>query len=89
MSRVAVRPKILRWARERVGKDLEELQARFPRILEWETEEVRPTLKQLEKYAKATHTPFGYFFLEEPPEEKLPIPPLSDSDDCRASTTEP
>ena len=74
MSRVAVRPKILRWARERVGKDLEELQARFPRILEWETEEVRPTLKQLEKYAKATHTPFGYFFLEEPPEEKLPIP---------------
>ena len=74
MSRVAVRPKILKWARERVGKDLEELQVRFPRILEWETEEVRPTLKQLEKYAKATHTPFGYFFLEEPPEEKLPIP---------------
>ena len=29
MSRVAVRPTILRWARERVGKDLEELQARF------------------------------------------------------------
>jgi Zn-dependent peptidase ImmA (M78 family) len=74
MSRVAVSPEILRWARDRAGKDVEELQAKFPRILEWETEEVRPTLKQLEKYAKATYTPFGYFFLQAPPEEKLPIP---------------
>lgn len=74
MSRVAVSPQILRWARDRAGKDVEELRAKFPRILEWETAEVRPTLKQLEAYAKATRTPFGYFFLEEPPEEKLPIP---------------
>lgn len=74
MSRVAVRPQILRWARDRAGKDIEDLRAKFPRISEWETEEVRPTLKQLEAYARATHAPFGYFFLEEPPDEKLPIP---------------
>ncbi|MEP0848661.1 MAG: ImmA/IrrE family metallo-endopeptidase [Phycisphaerae bacterium] len=74
MTRVAVSPRILQWARTRVGKDLEQLRAKFPRIAQWETEEVRPTLKQLEAYARATRTPFGYFFLEEPPAEELPIP---------------
>jgi Zn-dependent peptidase ImmA (M78 family) len=33
-----------------------------------------PTLRQLENLAKATLTPFGYFFLSEPPVDRLPIP---------------
>ncbi|MDE0103313.1 MAG: ImmA/IrrE family metallo-endopeptidase [Bryobacterales bacterium] len=36
--------------------------------------ERQPTLKHLEKLAKATHTPFGYLFLPSPPEEHLPVP---------------
>ena len=43
---------------------------------EWERGEALPTFKQLEDFAKATHVPFGYFFLPEPPEESIPIPDL-------------
>lgn len=43
-------------------------------MAEWESGKKKPTLKQLEAYAKATRTPFGYFFLPTPPEEALPIP---------------
>jgi Zn-dependent peptidase ImmA (M78 family) len=41
---------------------------------EWEAGTKQPTLKQLEKFAQATHTPIGYLFLPEPPEESLPVP---------------
>jgi Zn-dependent peptidase ImmA (M78 family) len=88
MSRVAVKPDLLRWARERAGKDVEELRSKFPKIDEWETEETSPTVKQLEKYAKATYTPFGYFFLAEPPEEELPVPSFRTGGN-RAATRRP
>lgn len=72
--RVDIRPKLLRWARERARLDRDALHHRFPRIADWESGEAHPTLKQLEQFAKATHTPVGYLFLAEPPEEQVPIP---------------
>lgn len=75
MTRVAVRPELLRWARERAGiHEVSELRGRFPKIDEWEAGELRPTLKQLEAFAQALHVPIGYLFLPNPPEEPLPIP---------------
>jgi Zn-dependent peptidase ImmA (M78 family) len=50
------------------------LRNKFPQLNAWEAEEVRPTLKQLERYARETRTPFGYLLLPEPPNERLPIP---------------
>ncbi len=74
MSRVAVNEGVLRWAVHRSGLRLEELQNKFPKIRQWATGDSHPTLRQLESLAKATLTPLGFFFLDEPPEEGLPIP---------------
>lgn len=65
---------MLRWARERSRLSYDALTQRFPRLNDWESGEAAPTFKQLEAYAKATYAPFGYFFLQAPPEEPLPIP---------------
>jgi Zn-dependent peptidase ImmA (M78 family)/transcriptional regulator with XRE-family HTH domain len=74
MTRVEVKPKLLRWARERAGFDLGALARRFPQLADWERGAAHPTLKQLERFAKATSTPIGYFFLQDPPIERVPIP---------------
>ncbi|MCL5077268.1 MAG: ImmA/IrrE family metallo-endopeptidase [Actinobacteria bacterium] len=72
--RVPIKSEILSWARERSRLSPEYLLAQFPKIDTWERGESHPTLKQLEKFANATHTPIGYLFLTEPPVETLPIP---------------
>jgi Zn-dependent peptidase ImmA (M78 family)/transcriptional regulator with XRE-family HTH domain len=72
--RVDVSTELITWARERSGVDSDDLARRFPKLDEWEAGALSPTLKQLENYANATHTPVGFFFLPEPPEEQLPLP---------------
>ncbi len=74
MSRVEVKRDVLEWALERSGRGVADLRNRFPKLQEWLTGKKQPTLKQLEAFAKLTMTPFGYLFLEEPPEIALPIP---------------
>lgn len=74
MTRVSVKRVLIEWACERAGLNVAALADRFPDLPEWLSEKTRPTLKQLEDFAKATHAPFGYFFLSEPPLENVPIP---------------
>jgi Zn-dependent peptidase ImmA (M78 family)/transcriptional regulator with XRE-family HTH domain len=74
MNRVEVRSELLSWARERAGLSVDALARRFPKLGAWERGEAQPTLKQLESYASATHTPIGFLFLDEPPVEEVPIP---------------
>lgn len=71
--RVEVRPDVLAWARARSGIDSGVWDERFPRYGAWLAGEA-PTLKQLEEFARKTHTPVGFLFLEEPPVEPVPIP---------------
>ncbi len=74
MVRVQVAPDIILWAIERSGRERDDLLRRFPKLNEWLDRKAQPTIRQLEDLAAATYVPFGYFFLQEPPEERLPIP---------------
>lgn len=74
--RVPIPKKHLLWAIERSGLEPEALTARFPQLDAWMDGTTSPTLKQLEAFARATHSPVGFFFLPEPPIDVLPIPDL-------------
>ena len=72
--RIEVKPELLRWACQRSGKPVDAIMERFPQFNAWISQEEKPTLKQAEAFAKATYTPIGFLFLNEPPVETIPIP---------------
>ncbi|MCG8551783.1 MAG: ImmA/IrrE family metallo-endopeptidase [Desulfobacterales bacterium] len=76
--RADVKSDLIIWACERVGESVDSLAQKQPlrKLHTWITGETKPTLKQLEYFAKVTHTPFGYFFLPQPPKESVPITDL-------------
>jgi Zn-dependent peptidase ImmA (M78 family) len=65
---------MLEWAIRRADTTVEKLIATFPKLPQWVSKTTAPTLKQLEKLAHTLHVPFGYLFLNEPPEESIPFP---------------
>ena len=74
--KIRLQPEVLRWARERAGFDPAELagklQVKPERVLEWERSgEI--TMAQVNKLAQRTYTPEGYLFLDELPDDSLPI----------------
>lgn len=77
IHRVEVKPELLQWACNRSGRSVDELKEKddFKKLDAWlsDNDETLPTFRQLEKFAKATYTPIGYFFLEEPPNERIPV----------------
>ncbi len=74
MTHVEVKPDVLRWAVTRSAP--KDILSRFSELDKWLTGKTKPTLRQLEKLANATAIPLGYFFLDEPPQEDLPVPLL-------------
>lgn len=71
---VDINNNLLIWAIERAGIDIDEVSKTIPYFSSWLLGKKKPTVKQLEKFAQKVHLPFGYLFLDNPPEEKLPIP---------------
>jgi Zn-dependent peptidase ImmA (M78 family) len=74
MNTVAVSISVLRWAAGRAWLSDEKLTKRFRKWPLWISGEAQPTFRQLEAFARFTHTPIGYFFLSKPPELALPVP---------------
>jgi Zn-dependent peptidase ImmA (M78 family) len=74
MACVEVQAKVFRWALERSGHTEESARSKFLKFSEWLDGTRLPTLRQLEKFANWTRTPFGFFLLDSPPEDRLPIP---------------
>lgn len=87
--RVPVRGALVTWAVQRSQIQPEELESRFPALSEWEQETKNPTLKQLERFAQTTHTPIGYLFLSEPPDEPLPVPDFRTIGDVQVGQASP
>ncbi len=71
---VAASVPVLQWAAQRARLNDDQLTSRFHKWPMWLSGEASPTLKQLEDFARLTHTAFGYFFLPQPPELALPVP---------------
>ena len=75
--KVTLVPEVLRWARDRASLSVRELaekmRAKPEQVREWE-QTGQLSFARAEKLARATHTPFGYLYLQAPPEETLPIP---------------
>ncbi|UEM07807.1 helix-turn-helix domain-containing protein (plasmid) [Skermanella rosea] len=88
MSKALVSPEMLRWARERVALSIDVLAQKLgtkpEKLTAWGEGGSQPTFRQAEKIAAVLHVPFGFLFLPEPPEEKLPIPDLRRHDDARS-----
>ena len=78
MTEAFVTPHLLQWARERyklpIAMAAEKLKIKPDKLEDWEKGNERPTFRQAQGLAYKLHIPFGYLFLSEPPEEKLPLP---------------
>jgi Zn-dependent peptidase ImmA (M78 family) len=73
-AEININTNILTWAINRAGFEFNEFILNFPKVQGWIDNKKKPTIKQLEEFSKKVHLPFGYLFLPEPPNEKLPIP---------------
>ena len=89
---IVLKPQVLKWARERAGLRADELATKISvkpkRVDVWE-DSGEITIVQAEKLAHHTHTPLGFLFLSEPPEDQLPIPDFRTIGDQRPRRPSP
>lgn len=75
-----INPAMLRWARGRVGLDMNEAAitagVKPEQFQRWEEGQSQPTFRQAQQVANALHTPFGYLFLNEAPADEPALPDL-------------
>lgn len=89
---VVLAPRVLSWARERASLTPQQLSERLhvplDRVTAWERDGRLP-LSDVQKLAGKTHTPFGYLFLPNPPDETPDLPDFRVLRDDRPPTPSP
>ena len=79
-----INPELIKWARERSPFTLKRCKKKISTSYQdWKEGRGHPTLKQIEEISKKLYVPFGYLFLSNPPEEKLPIPDFRTTENKR------
>lgn len=75
-DRVNIPEERYRWAIQRTGLSVDDYIKSHPNtaLSEWMNGDKAPTIKQLEAFAKSVNVPFGFLFLENTPEERIPFP---------------
>lgn len=75
-----INPAMLRWARDRVGLDMNEAAlaagVKPEQFQRWEEGDAQPTFRQAQHVASALHAPFGYLFLPKAPADNPDLPDL-------------
>lgn len=71
--KVKLTPQILDWVRTKMLLENNVDTYVLERLKMWKTGEKIPTFHQIQEVSRKTHIPFGYFFLEVPPEEECEI----------------
>ena len=65
------------WSRRRAGlteaEVAESIIVKEEKVLAWEAGEGKPTFRQAQQWANIAHIPFGYLFLNEPPDGSTPM----------------
>ncbi|CAI2429215.1 Domain of uncharacterised function (DUF955) [Serratia proteamaculans] len=78
MARAYINNRMLTWARIRAALSVSYVAGKMkkkPEIIEgWEDGSQSITFSEAQKFAELTHVPFGFLYLDNPVEEKLPIP---------------
>lgn len=72
-----ITPSVFLWAIERARSTPEKLAKKLhvpsASILSWGRGKAHPSFGQAQKVADALYIPFGYLFLAEPPDERVPV----------------
>ena len=71
--RFPIKKDVLVWAIENGDRSFEYLIRHFPKLNQWIQGEKSPALGQIKELSKKTSIPFGYFFLNDPPKEEIPL----------------
>lgn len=80
MAEALVNPRLITWARERAGFDVAEIASRLriqpEQFAAWESGEKKPSFSKAQELAQRTRIPFGFLYLNQPPETQQLLPDL-------------